>query len=415
MLIEILTIGDEILLGNMVNTNASWMGDQLVAAGLRANWITAVGDEESLIVGALKNAKSRADVVLITGGLGPTHDDVTKKAACRFFNSELVLDEKIYDQIKERFRHRRIPMAPGNIIQAMVPGKALVIENSMGTAPGLFFQSGGKVFYFMPGVPREMKNMMKTRILPELIKKNNGNAILCRFLSTTGIAESTLAHKIGDMTRIEKYAQVAFLPDLGGVRIRLLAQAPSAEQARQHIINAEKIIRPKIASFIYSESEPLEQVVASLLTAKKMTLAVAESCTGGLLCNRLTNIAGSSVFFERGLVTYSNEAKHALLNVPLTMLKKYGAVSPEVACAMANGIRKSAKTDYGLSTTGILGPGGATAKKPVGLVYIGYADCNETMYEKHLFILDRIGNKERAAQAALNMLRKKILRDKQLK
>jgi nicotinamide-nucleotide amidase len=409
--VEIISIGDELLLGNTVNTNAFWMGEQLVNAGFRVSWITTIGDVESHIVSALKHAKSRADIILVTGGLGPTHDDVTKKAACQFFNSKLILNEKVYNQIKDRFRQRGIPMAPVNKIQAMIPDKAKIIENSMGTAPGMLFQSGRKNYYFMPGVPHEMRGMMTAHILPHLAKQNSGNVILSKFLYTTGIPESTLAHKMGNIAKIEKYVRVAFLPGYGGVRIRLLAQAPSMKEAQRQLLRAENMIMPKIGAFVYSqESELLEETVASLLTKDRKTIAIAESCTGGLLCNRLTNIAGSSVFFERGVVTYSNESKHAILGVPERMLKKYGAVSPEVACAMARGVRESAKTDYGLSTTGIAGPDGATAEKPVGLVYIGYSDCNETVCEKHIFILDRIGNKERAAQAALNMLRKKILR-----
>jgi nicotinamide-nucleotide amidase len=412
MRVELISIGDELLLGYTQNTNATWMCEQLVTVGLQANWITAVGDVEADIVEALKNASTRADIILVTGGLGPTHDDVTKNASCRFFESSLGLDERVLNQIKERFRRRGIPMASVNKVQAMVPDKAEIIENSQGTAPGMIFRAGTRHYYFMPGVPHEMQGMMMERILPELAQKNDQQIIMCRFFYTSGIPESTLYEKIGDIQEIQKYVRVAFLPGLGGVKIRLLAKAATRTEAMQMLDTSEKIIKPRISSYVYSqEYELLEKVVASLLADNKKTLAVAESCTGGLICHKLTGIPGSSQFFERGIVAYSNEAKYDLLGVQMNMIREHGAVSPEVACEMAAGVRRAAQSDYGLSTTGIAGPAGGTPKKPVGLVYIGYSDCNETIYEKHVYLVDRMGNKERAAQAALNLLRKKIQKE----
>ena len=357
----------------------------------------------------LKTAQERSDIVLVTGGLGPTHDDITKTVACQFFDSETVVDEPILKQVKERFARRGIPMAAVNEEQARVPKKAKLIANDRGTAPGFIFEKGGKRFYVLPGVPFEMKSMMKRVVLPDLQQMLGAVRVETRTLATTGIAESTLYAQLGDLNELQVWARLAFLPSLFGVRIRLTAEADEKHTAAAKLDLAEKRIRELVGEFIYAADDlKLEAVLAEQLVQHNKTLAVAESCTGGLIANRLTDIPGSSRFFERGIVAYSNQTKQQLLGVPESILREYGAVSAPVARAMAEGVRRMAQTDYGLSVTGIAGPGGATEAKPVGLVYVAISDKAGTTVEEHRFTNDRIGNKMRAAQAALNVLRKRL-------
>jgi len=409
MQIEIISIGDELLIGQTVNTNAAWIGDQLLSIGTQPTWITTIGDRPEHIEQALKIAESRAQIILVTGGLGPTHDDVTKDVIARYFHANLVMNKEALARIQERFRKRGIALSDVNRAQALVPDKAEVITNEIGTAPGLKLTRDGKIFYVMPGVPKEMKMMMQKSILPEIHRLLDGQVIKKKILYTTGVAESVLFKKLGDIREIERYTSVAFLPDLNGVKIRLLVQAQSEKDADDAIRKAESLIRPKIENYIFSDTtDKLEEVIADLLQKSGKTVSVAESCTGGLIANRLTNISGSSHYFERGVVSYSNQAKIEILGVPSALIEEKGAVSAEVAKAMAEGVRKLAKTDLGISTTGIAGPTGGTKEKPVGLVYIGYSDERETIVERYVFTNDRLANKYRFSQAALNLLREKI-------
>ncbi len=410
--IEIISIGDELLIGQTVNSNAAWMGEQLLSIGAEVTWITTVGDRVEYIEQALRIAETRAQIVLVTGGLGPTHDDITKKVICQYFKSKLVLNESVLAAIKERLQRRGIPLSESNRQQALVPENAGVIPNEIGTAPGLKFSRNGKVIYVMPGVPREMQLMMVNYILPEISSMLNGQVVKKKILFTTGIAESVLFEKLGDIEAIEQYASIAFLPGLDGVKIRLLVKAKSESEAEERLQKAERLVRQNIEPYIYADDDVLiEKVIGDLLTEKKRTVAVAESCTGGLIANRLTNVSGSSLYFERGVVSYSNQAKIDLLGVPADLIEKYGAVSAEVAKAMAKGVRERANTNYGISTTGIAGPTGGSKEKPVGLVFIGYSDKNKTIYERHIFTRDRLANKYRFSQAALNLLRREILKD----
>lgn len=405
--IEILSIGDELLSGQTVNSNAAWMGQQLVEIGITPHWVTTVGDVAAHCHHALKEATRRADVILLTGGLGPTHDDITKKVVSDFFGSKLVRNEDWLKAIKKRFERRNIPMAKINEEQAMVPEKADIISNPLGTAPGMVFRTDKVVCYVMPGVPHEMHHMMRSFVLPEL-KKRTDHFIRMRTLRTTGIPESTLYEKMGDIESIG--AKVAFLPGLDGVKIRLTVESDSENDADQQLEQAADQVRKRAGNFVYTEEDmPLEEVIAELLLKHGKTVAVAESCTGGLVANKLTNISGSSGYFMQGVIAYSNQAKMNVLDVSETILKEHGAVSKPVAAAMARGVKSWAGTDYGLSTTGIAGPTGGTDEKPVGLVYIGFSDGVHTVVEEHRFANDRFGNKKRAAQAVLNLFRKKIL------
>ncbi len=411
MHIEIISIGDELLIGQTINTNASWIGEHLLNIGIHVDWVTTVGDDKDRLTQAIQIAESRNDVVLITGGLGPTHDDITKKVVTDYFGGTLVMNQEVLEQVKERFRKRGYTMAKVNEAQALVPDNAEVIRNELGTAPGMIFRRNGKFFYVMPGVPREMKGMMNSTILPQIKEQLTGQAIRIRILMTTGVPESTLFERLNNLADIEKNAQMAFLPNLYGVKIRLMAKADSEERAEEKVKLAENLVREKIGRDIFAEKEvSLEEAVAELLVQRGETVAVAESCTGGLISNRLTNIPGSSTFYERGVISYSNEAKMELLGVPKKMLIEHGAVSSQVAIAMAEGVRHISKTDYGISVTGIAGPTGGTEEKPVGLVFIGYADEEGSVSINQTFANDRLGNKQRSAQAALNLLRKQILK-----
>jgi len=401
---ELISIGDELLVGQTVNTNASYLGRELTALGVDVGWVTTIGDNAEDVRASLSTALARADLVIMTGGLGPTHDDITKPVVADFFGARLLMNEDVLARLKSAFAARGIRMAKVNEGQAMVPEGATVIDNPAGTAPGLLFEREGKRCVVLPGVPGEMKAIFKQTLAPML--KGSGHFILQKTLRTTGIAESTLFEKVGDIDEIQRLVKVAFLPKGTGVDIRLTAASDDEEACRETLQQGEQIFIERAGKYIYArDDQPLEDAVAAFLVRQGKTLAVAESCTGGLLANKLTNVPGSSAYFERGVVSYSNEAKIELLGLPENVIAEHGAVSAETAEAMAMGIRRSAGTDFGLATTGIAGPTGGTAEKPVGLVYIALATSAGVRSKRLQFTRDRLGNKERTVQAALNWLR----------
>ena len=415
MTAEIITIGDELLIGQVVNTNQAHIAQRLNEAGVVVKGMTTVGDNLEAIVGALKEAFASQDVVIVTGGLGPTHDDITRDAVCTFFKTDLDFHPPALENIQRLFEYRGIPLTRINRDQALVPRGCEVIPNSLGTAPGYLFHRDGHTMAVLPGVPYEMQPMMQETVVPFHEKQNPGQVVRHRTIKTTGLAESILAEQLGDIEALVPSSEsltLAFLPSPAGVRLRITAVAPDAETARRRIAASEERIRAKASKYIYGvDDEDLEQVVGALLQERGWTLAVAESCTGGLILDRLTNVPGSSAYVERGYVTYSNAAKVRDLQVPATLIEKHGAVSKEVAIAMAEGARKAAGTTFGLSTTGIAGPSGATPDKPVGLVYVGYADAEASLAVRFTLGEGRRRVKERAAQAALELLRKKLLKD----
>ncbi len=409
---EIITIGDELLIGQVINTNASYIGKKLSEIGINVARIVSVGDVEKEIIEELEYALNNFDVVILTGGLGPTHDDVTKNAVCKFFNTDLVFNEDVLNQVKEFLAKRgRTEINEANKSQAFVPRKAKIITNYWGTAPGFLFEEQGKTVIVMPGVPKEMMGMMENFVINYLSQKAKGLVIKQRVLKTTGIPEAHLYEKLKDtVEEIEEFCKVAFLPSALGVKIRITVETKSQSEADNLISEAEGKIRDKVNKYIYGiDDEELEEVVGRLLTEKGLKLAIAESCTGGLIADRITNVPGSSKYFEQGVVAYSNKAKIQILGVPEELIKNYGAVSREVAEAMAKGVREISGADIGISTTGIAGPTGATPTKPVGLVWIGYSDKNETFAKEFRFGDDRLENKQRAAQMALEILRRKLL------
>ena len=403
---EIITIGDELLYGQIEDSNSTFMAEKLTAFGIQVVFITSVGDDINRIAEAFDTARSRADVIIASGGLGPTSDDLTKKAIVKAFKRNLVFHPEILKNIEESFQKRGIPMPGINQNQALIPQGAKALSNLWGVAPGIFIEDEEKLFFALPGVPVEMKWMLENEVLSILKSKLPEHFILHRKLRTTGISESALYEKIEKLIDPKEEVKIAFLPTYLGVDIRLTMKADEKDQALKKIDENEGKLREILGAYIYGkDDQTLEVVVGNLLLERKKTIAVAESCTGGLIGAKFTSVSGSSRYFERGVVTYSNEAKTELLSVPPEMIEKYGAVSEEVAVWMAEGVRKLAKTDYGLSVTGIAGPTGGTQQKPVGLVFIGFAHENDSFAQKFMFGQDRNSNRERAAQTALNLVR----------
>lgn len=408
----LISIGDEVLIGQTINTNASFIGSKLAEVSVDIVKSVVIKDNLNAIESELKYSSQFADLVIITGGLGPTNDDVTKTAIVNYFDTKLVQNETALEDIIVLFKKRGRKVTKINEQQAMIPEIAEIIRNSRGTAPGLWIEKGNKIFVIMPGVPYEMKAMMENYVIPRLKetlldqKEITGRLIL----QTTGIPESTLFERLGNLDELLNGAEIAFLPNQFGVKLRITYTSDDFEQLQEKLNTIEQKIRAKAGRFIFSRSEEsLEEVVAKILMDRGIRVSLAESCTGGSVSDRLTNISGSSKYFERGVVAYSNAAKVELLKVNEDTLTEFGAVSSEVAMQMAEGIRAISGTDIGISITGILGPTGATAEKPVGLVYIGLCDDKVCTAKKFQFGDDRLLNKQRSAQAALEILRRYLL------
>jgi nicotinamide-nucleotide amidase len=407
MIAEILSIGDELLNGTTPNTNAVWMADQLWRQGIQVRRIVTVGDNRDAIVAALQQASERSNVVLATGGLGPTRDDVTREAVAQFLGVQLAHRVDIEERLRERFLHRGADMPRSNLSQAYVPEGVEVLENVLGTAPGFYFCKQNCHFFVMPGVPAEMREMMQRYVLPFLERTFAADlpAIESLLVRTTGIFESRIADLLEPERQLDEYAVVAFLPHPWGVDIRLTAVASSRKEATERVRKALSILKSKLEPYIYEVGERrLEEVVGERLLNGGKTLAVAESCTGGLLGHLITSVPGSSNYFLGGVIAYSNDLKRQLLGVSQGELERHGAVSEPVARAMAIGVRERTGADYALSTTGIAGPGGGTPEKPVGLVYIALASADGTTVRRYVFHRDRRINKYRFAYAALHLL-----------
>ncbi|MDI6808553.1 MAG: competence/damage-inducible protein A [Candidatus Eisenbacteria bacterium] len=406
---EIITIGNEILIGETLDTNFTFIAKALRQVGVRVLWHTTVGDDGDKICEALRLAISRANIVVATGGLGPTPDDVTRKSLATVMDTQLVLNDEILERIKTRFMTRGLEMPPMNETQALVPRGATLIENKQGLAPGLFFEVGKARLFILPGVPFEMEQMMEDFVQPRLRELKLGT-IEELTIRTTGIPESAIAERLKEFSgKIEGFP-VSFLPSVDGVDLRVtMASLPGTdtEKIKEKIRSAA---REKLGDLIYGEGKVrMEEVVGGILSRQKRRLAVAESCTGGLISSRVTFVPGSSDYFERSVVSYSNRAKVELLKVPEELIAQNGAVSDEVARSMAEGIRKEAGVDLGLSVTGIAGPAGGSEEKPVGLVFLAVSSIHETRSEKHIFSGERRNIQRRAAQAALDLLRRFLI------
>ncbi len=408
---EILAVGTEVLLGDLVDTNTAWLSARLAALGVSVYRHVTVGDNKQRIVTALLEASSRADLVITTGGLGPTSDDLTNECLGLAAGRQMVEYPEARWHVDEMFaRFGREPTS-SNYKQALFPEGSRLIPNPLGTAMGALLELDGALVATFPGVPIEMKRMFEETLEP-FIKPRTEGSIVSRTLWFTGIGESALAEKVQDLLDASD-PTVAPLAGQGKVRLRVTARAASLEEAEKRIEPVAEEILNRLKKYYFGEDdETLEGVVGRLLTEKGATLALAESCTGGLLAKRLTDRAGSSAYFVEGLVTYSNEAKERLLGVPHELLVEHGAVSEPVACAMAEGVREDADTDYGLSITGVAGPDGGTEEKPVGLVFVGLSDVSGTVAEKldlSAWRRSREAIRERSANRAFDLLRRRIL------
>ncbi|KAF0151432.1 MAG: competence/damage-inducible protein CinA [Ignavibacteria bacterium] len=408
---HIITIGDEILIGQIVNSNAAWIGERLTNIQIDVSSSSVVGDDPRQIIQEFKRTLDANDLVLVTGGLGPTHDDVTRKCIVDYFKSQLILDDQVLNDIKKFFEVRERTLTKTNEDQALVPQICTPIRNFRGTAPGMWIEKDDKIFVAMPGVPIEMKGMMENFVLPKLETKSNKTKVVVRKnLLTTGIPESILFDKLGNLDNLLGGNKMAFLPNQFGVRMRITVEGKTQEDTENKLDEIEQKIRALAGRYIYGkENDLLEEVVARLLIDRDLKLSVAESCTGGLISNRITNISGSSKYFERGVITYSNAAKVELLHVDENTIIKNGAVSLEVARQMAEGVKAISGCDIGIGVTGILGPTGATETKPVGLIFIGLCDDKICTAKEFHFGDHRLLNKDRASQAALELLRRHLL------
>ena len=408
----LISIGDELLIGQTINTNVAYIGKQISEANISILKSSVIGDNQKTIMDELYYASTQSDIILLTGGLGPTHDDVTRSAIVDYFKTELILNNDVLEDIKNMLLRRKRELTKTHEDQALVPKVAEVIRNENGTAPGYWIESDKKIFIVMPGVPYEMKSMMENSVIPKLIEKVGEPKEFIKkvTLQTTGIPESILAEKLGDLNELLSGAELAFLPSEYGVRLRITVKASTEEDAKNQLSEIEQKIRSKVGRYIFGRGEELlEEVIGRLLKERDLKIAVAESCTGGGLSDRITNINGSSSYFERGVVTYSNAAKVELLKVDEDVISEKGAVSQEVAMQMAAGIKSISGADIGIALTGIMGPTGASTNKPVGTVYIGYCDAKVCTAKRFQFGDDRILNKHRSSQAALEMLRRNLL------
>ncbi len=408
---EIITIGDELLIGQVVDTNSAWLGSTLGDDGIKVIQITSVQDHAAQIVQAVNDALSRADIVLMTGGLGLTKDDITKKTLAEMFGMKLVRNEQVYEMVGKQLALRGIAFTELNQGQALVPDGCTVLPNRNGTAPGMWFERDGKVLISMPGVPFEMKALVKDEVLPRLRKHFALDANVHRTIITFGLAESILADTIASWEEaLPPYLHLAYLPSALCIRLRLSAYEIDRQKAEQEIESQIEKLSKVIPHYIIgSEDDSLESVTGTLLKTRGETLATAESCTGGNIAHRFTAMPGASEYFKGGVVAYSNEVKIALLGVDPESLNRYGAVSQSVAEQMAEGVRRATGATYGISTTGIAGPTGGTPEKPVGTVWMAVATPNGVFSRRMVFGSVRSQNIERASSNCINLLRLQLL------
>ena len=406
---EIVSVGTELLLGEILDTDAAFLSQELAALGIELYRRTTVGDNEQRLRQTLEEALARADLVITCGGLGPTADDLTKETVAAVLDLPLVLHQPSLAWIEEYFAKMGKKMTENNRKQALIPEDGLALPNPNGTAPGVFVRKGEKIVVCLPGPPRELMPMFRNYVRPQLQKESRG-VIRSRVLRLCGIGESELVEEIADLLAAQTNPTLAPLASEGEVRLRITARAQTENEAETLIAGLETKLRTRLGVLIYgTDEETLEAVVVKLLAARRETLAVAESCTGGLLADRITDVPGASAVFDRGMVTYSNRAKVEVLQVPAAVIEEKGAVSPEVARYMAEGVRKAAGTDWGIGITGIAGPGGGSPEKPVGLVYYALAGPEGSLVREARWTGDRLKIKRRTTQAVLDLLRRTLL------
>ena len=410
---EIITIGDEILIGQIIDTNSAWMGQQLNLVGIDVTRISSISDDKTAIVDALDHLYPSTQLVLITGGLGPTKDDLTKLTLCEYFGMELTFREDVYAHILALFHALgRVPAAV-NREQALLPDGCRVLHNGVGTAPGMLFEHKGKHFISMPGVPYEMKHIMQNHVMPIIAKELLRQYILHSTVLTVGVPESELAERLESFeAQLPAGIKLAYLPRPGMVRLRLTAKGSDEGQVAKLVSVQENLLKATLGKVVYGmDADSLEKVIGDLLIRRKESIALAESCTGGYIAHLLTSVAGSSAYFLGGIVAYDNRVKMQQLGVEEHVLQRNGAVSEECAMQMAMGARAHLKSTWALATTGIAGPDGGTEEKPVGTVWIALAGPAGCTAHKYQFGTDRSRNIKKSAFAALDMLRSALIEE----
>lgn len=404
---EIVTIGDEILFGQITDTNSQWLGEQLSLMGIKLKRKISVGDELSELLQIFQESESRADIIILTGGLGPTSDDITKPALCQYFGCGVKMDEEVLAHVTDFFTRRNRPMLEVNKQQAAIPELSTVLFNRLGTAPGLWLERDGKVFISLPGVPYEMKEIMISGGFPRLKETFRPPVIVHKVIHTIGVGESFLAEMIKEWeANLPIHIKLAYLPSLGLLKLRLTAKGNDKIVLEQELENQTELLQPYIAPHIFGyDATNLEQAVGQLLIKKGLTVATAESCTGGSIASLLTSVSGSSAYFTGSVVAYSNEVKSNLLGVKTETLAKHGAVSEQTVREMAEGIRQKLGASIGVATSGIAGPTGGTPEKPVGTIWIAYSDQHKTITKKLQLTSERSLNIKITTVQVLNMIR----------
>jgi nicotinamide-nucleotide amidase len=405
---ELVVIGNEVVSGLILDRNSQFLGERIHQLGIEVSRITTVGDSATAIEDCVELAIQRSDWVVLTGGLGATHDDITKSVLLKVFECGLVKDSKVTDMLDKMFkvRGREVPVSVKT--QCEVPEKAEILYNEKGTAPGFRMLKRKCVLFSLPGVPVEMQYLFEKYVAPEMARNNN-KVFLHRLIKTTGLSEADLWAKVGPLETLQEKVAIASLPSHLGVRIRISVLAESKQEGELHLDEVQSFLTKSLSHYIYGKDEAtLEERIGELLSEKSLTLATAESCTGGLIGHRLTQVSGSSAYYKEGFVVYSNEAKVGRLGVEAGLIEEHGAVSDPVAQAMAQGVCRVTGADIGVSVTGIAGPSGGSELKPVGLTYIAVHDRFGTVCRKYIYTHDRVHNKERSAQAALNLVRLRL-------
>lgn len=410
---EIITIGDELLIGQTIDTNSAWIGKQLYLIGIDVNRINSISDKKQDILDALNESRKRADLILITGGLGPTKDDITKHTLAEYFNSELYLDKEVLSSIKKFFDLRGREMLEVNKLQAELPRKATILANPVGTASGMWFEDKGQIFVSMPGVPYEMKSLMENHVLPKAKSYFKTPEIIHRTVLTQGIGESFLAEKLSDWEDELRNSglSLAYLPSPGLVKLRVSSKG--IENGKKLVDEFVNELYNRIPELIFGEGkDTLQNIIGKHLTDQNKTIATAESCTGGYISQLITSIPGSSKYYKGSTIAYAYDVKSNDLNVSADDLNSFGAVSQQVVEQMARGIKKKMRCDYAIATSGIAGPEGGTDEKPVGTVWIAIATPSKIISKKYLFGNDRQRNVHKTAITAFNLLRKELERIK---
>jgi len=408
---EIITIGDEILIGQTVDTNSAWMGQRLNDVGVDVDRVVSIRDTKEAIVEALENVKPKTKLVLLTGGLGPTKDDITKYTLQDYFGGDLVFNQEAYDNVERIFKMFKKEVIEVNRLQAMIPSTCIMLLNEMGTAPGMLFERDGVYYVSMPGVPYEMKHLIRTHVLPLIKEKLNPGVVIHRTILTQGLGESFLAEIIKDwQDSLHEEISLAYLPSAGMVKMRLTVKGRDEKFLNELIEDAVAKLLPQIEKYVYgTENDTLESVVGALLKNGNATLSSAESCTGGNIARLLTTIPGSSAYFIGSVVAYHNNVKQNMLDVSENDLKTHGAVSEPVVLQMANGAKEKFGTDYAVATSGIAGPDGGRKDKPVGTIWIAVAGPKRTITRKFNFGNNRLRNIQKTSFMALNMLREELM------